>query len=119
MSTHDGIKHGQPGFLLIKLESIVFNRSILNQSSRQSNRTKLNITMSDKDESTPPAAMSKQLTRMSYGIFAVLAMNIALTLVGIVIAIQVKSQVDQLEEELGPIMELADTLSSSGGVPNN
>lgn len=72
--------------------------------------------MSDKDESSPPTAMSKQLTRMSYGIFALLAMNIALTLAGIVIASQVKSQVDQLEEELGPIMELADTLSSSSSI---
>jgi sensor histidine kinase regulating citrate/malate metabolism len=73
--------------------------------------------MSGKDESTPPAAAmaNKQLTRMSYGIFAILAMNITLTLVGIVIGIQVKSQVDQLEEELGPVMELADTLSSSSG----
>jgi hypothetical protein len=77
--------------------------------------------MSDKDESTPPVAMSKQLTRMSYGILAVLVMNIALTLAGIVIGIQVKSQVDQLEEELGPVMELADTLGSAGGAgaPSN
>jgi hypothetical protein len=99
------------------LESIVSNRSILNQSPSQSNRIKLNIAMSDKDESTPTAAMSKQLTRMYYGIFAVLAMNVALTLVGIVIAIQVKSQVDQVEEELEAINELADGIASFGGVP--
>lgn len=81
--------------------------------------------MSDKDElSTAPAAvMSKQLTRMSFGILAILVMNLTLTLAGIVIAIQIKSQVDQLEEELGPILGLVDTLSSSsggsGGLPNN
>jgi branched-subunit amino acid permease len=80
-------------------------------------------TMSDKDESTPPpVAMSKQLTRMSCAILAILIMNIALTLAGIVIGIQVKTQVDQLEEELGPVMELAETLASAAGgagAPNN
>jgi hypothetical protein len=73
--------------------------------------------MSNKDESTlSDAAMAKQqLTKMSFGILAILVMNVVLTVVGIVIGIQVKSQVDQLEEELGPVMELADTLSSSSG----
>ena len=48
------------------------------------------------------------------GIGVILLMNLALTVVGIVLGLQVKSEVEVIQQELTPLMEMAENLESSG-----
>jgi hypothetical protein len=48
------------------------------------------------------------------GIALILFMNLALTVVGVVLGLQVKTEVEGIEQDLAPVMEMAEWLESSG-----
>jgi hypothetical protein len=67
------------------------------------------------EEKASTAVMAKQVKCMSIGIFAILTMNVLLTIVAIVLGVQVKGEIDTLQEDLQPVMQLAETMDTSGG----
>ncbi len=56
----------------------------------------------------------KQIKCIMIGIALILLINLALTAVGVVLGMQVKSEVEGVEQKLGPVMEMAEWLESSG-----
>ena len=90
--------------------------------------TKYNSTMSNtkvqqrqasKDSSTVESvrkngasgdAMGSQLKCIMIGIGLILVMNLALTCVALVLGLQIKSEVDTLQQELAPMMEMMESL---------
>jgi hypothetical protein len=55
-----------------------------------------------------------QIKCMMVGIALILFMNLVLTIVAVVLGLQIKSEVDNLEEELAPMMELMDGMTGGG-----
>jgi hypothetical protein len=67
--------------------------------------------------SAPPAADAVnpgQIKCIMLGIVLILLMNLALTVTGVVLGLQVKTEVEGIEQELAPIMEFAEKLEASG-----
>jgi hypothetical protein len=77
--------------------------------------------MSEEDKASTTTMMAKQMKCMSIGMFAILTMNVLLTIVAIVLGLKVKGEIDTLQEDLQPLMQLADTMDTSAvtGGPSN
>jgi hypothetical protein len=70
--------------------------------------------------SAPPsggdvAASAGQIKCLMFGVGTIVFMNLVLTVVAVILGLQVKSEVEGLEEELAPLMEFAATLEGATG----
>jgi hypothetical protein len=66
--------------------------------------------------SAPPADAVNpgQIKCIMLGIVLILFVNLALTVTGVVLGLQVKTEVEGMEQEMAPIMEFAEKLEASG-----
>jgi hypothetical protein len=55
-----------------------------------------------------------QIKCIMVGIGLILFMNLTLTFVGLVLGLQMKSEIEVIQQELAPIMEMADSLEAIG-----
>jgi hypothetical protein len=64
---------------------------------------------------------TRQIKCLMFGVAIIVFMNLVLTVVALVVGLQVKSEVEGIEAELEPIMELASSLEAitggDGGMP--
>ena len=58
-------------------------------------------------------AFKQQFKTMSLMLGILLVLNVGMTIAGLVIGLQVKSKVDELEEVLGPLIEMAEGYSDT------
>jgi urea transporter len=55
-----------------------------------------------------------QIKCMMVGIALIIFINLVLTIVAVVLGLQIKSEIDALEEELAPVMEMMDGITGGG-----